>query len=129
MEKRTDSPYPRRDRPVLAIIGVLLVASTVLFARNDREHEWRWYQAEFKRKVAETFGAEKARTVPSGMQQVWVPALGRADRCITCHQAVSWKGFGERGGAIPHAPHRASETPSDREIRMYVMPRRTRLRH
>ena len=37
MEKRTDSPYARLDRPVLAVIGVLLVVSTVLFARNDRE--------------------------------------------------------------------------------------------
>ena len=27
------------------------------------------------------------------MQQIWVPALGRADRCITCHQATNWKGF------------------------------------
>jgi cytochrome c551/c552 len=93
MEKRTDSPYPRLDRPVLAVIGVLLVISTVLFARNDREHEWRWYQAEFRRMVSEKFGTDKARTVPRGMQQVWVPALGHADRCITCHQATQWKGF------------------------------------
>ena len=93
MEKRTDSPYPRRDRPVLAVIGVLLVVSTVLFARNDREHEWRYYQWAFKRQVAEKFGAEKAKTVPSGLQQIWVPALGRADRCVTCHQATGWKGF------------------------------------
>ena len=27
------------------------------------------------------------------MQQIWVPALGRADRCVTCHQATNWKGF------------------------------------
>lgn len=93
MEKRTDSPYPRTDRPALAIVGVLLVVSTVLFARNDREHEWRWYQREFKRLVGERFGAEKMRSTPSGFQQIWVPALGRADRCVMCHQAVSWKGF------------------------------------
>jgi cbb3-type cytochrome oxidase cytochrome c subunit len=93
MEKRTDSPYPGRDRPVLAVIGVLLVVSTVLFARNDREHEWRYYQWEFKRQIVEKFGAEKAKTVPSGLQQIWVPALGRADRCVTCHQATGWKGF------------------------------------
>jgi cytochrome c551/c552 len=43
--------------------------------------------------VGEKFGADKAKTVPRGMQQVWVPALGRADRCITCHQATHWKGF------------------------------------
>ncbi len=93
MEKRTDSEYPRLDRPVLAVIGVLLVISTVLFARNDREHEWRWYQAEFKRLVAEKFGAERAKSVASGMQQIWVPSLGNADRCITCHPATTWKGL------------------------------------
>jgi cytochrome c2 len=27
------------------------------------------------------------------MQQIWVPALGTADRCVTCHQATAWKGF------------------------------------
>jgi cytochrome c2 len=31
--------------------------------------------------------------VTTGLQQIWVADLGRADRCITCHQAVSWKGF------------------------------------
>ncbi|HXY42360.1 MAG TPA: c-type cytochrome [Vicinamibacteria bacterium] len=93
MEKRTDSPYPRLDRPVLAAVGVVLVLSTLLFLRNDREHEWRWYQAEFRKLVAEKFGAEKARTVPSGMQQVWVASLGHADRCVTCHQATRWSGF------------------------------------
>lgn len=93
MEKRTNSPYPRIDRPVLALVGVLLVISTILFARNDREHEWRWYQAEFKRLVAEKFGPDKAQTVPSGLQQIWVPTMARADRCVTCHQATGWKGF------------------------------------
>jgi cytochrome c2 len=93
MEQRTDSPYPRIDRPVLAVIGVLLVISTVLFAYSDRKHDWRYYQGEFRRQVAEKFGGEKARAVPAGMQQIWVPSLGRADRCTTCHQAVHRKGF------------------------------------
>ncbi len=93
MEQRTSSPFPKRDRPILAVVGVLLVVSTVLFTRNDREHEWRYYQYAFKQMVAEKFGAEKAQTVPSGLQQIWVPSLGRADRCVTCHQAVSWKGL------------------------------------
>jgi cytochrome c2 len=93
MEKRTDSPYPRRDRPVLAAVGVLLVVSTALFAWGDRAHEWRYYQWEFRNLVREKLGADKARAVPSGIQQVWVPGLRRADRCVSCHQAVSWQGF------------------------------------
>ncbi|HVQ29805.1 MAG TPA: hypothetical protein VMV21_09510, partial [Vicinamibacteria bacterium] len=93
MEKRTSSPYPRRDRPVLAIVGALLVVSTVLFWRADRAHEWRYYQYEFRQLVAEKLGADKAKAVPAGMQQIWIPGLNRADRCITCHQAVAFKGF------------------------------------
>ena len=93
MERRTDSPYPRLDRPVLAAVGVLLVVSTALFMWKQREHDWRYYQAEFRQMVGEKLGEDRVRTVPSGVQQVWVPGLRRADRCITCHQAVAWKGF------------------------------------
>src|SRR4030042_111636 len=93
MEKRTAPPYPRPDRPVLAAIGLVLVVATILFLRNDREHEWRWDQAQVKQLVTEKYGADLAKTVPSGMQQIWVPAMGRADRCVTCHQATRWKGF------------------------------------
>lgn len=93
MEQRTNSPYAKRDRPVLGVIGVLLVIAAVLFTRNDREHEWRYYQYAFKQLVAETLGADRATIVPTGLQQIWVPSLGRADRCITCHQATTWKGF------------------------------------
>lgn len=93
MEQRTTSPYPRLDRPVLAGIGVLLVVSTVLFWWADRSHDWRYYQGEFRQMVADRFGADRADTVPAGIQQIWVPGLRRADRCQTCHQAVTWKGF------------------------------------
>jgi len=103
MEQRTHSPYPRRDRPVLAVVGLLLVVSTVLFTRNDREHEWRYYQREFRQMVADKFGQEKARVVPSGLQQIWVPALSHADRCVTCHQATAWKGF--ETADEPHRTH------------------------
>jgi cytochrome c2 len=93
MEKRSPSPFRQRDRAILAVVGVLLVVSTALFVRSDRAHDWRYYQYEFKNRVAAKFGADKAATVPSGLQQVWVPALQRADRCTTCHQATRWKGF------------------------------------
>jgi cytochrome c2 len=93
MEKRTPAPFRNRDRAILAVVGVALIVSTVLFVRSDRAHDWRYYQAEFKSRVAAKFGADKAATVPSGLQQIWVPDLQHADRCITCHQATHWKGF------------------------------------
>ena len=93
MEKRTNSPFPRIDRPVLAIIGLALVISTALFAWSDWRKDWRYYQQEFRSMVADKFGAERAEMLPRGIQQTWVPELRRADRCITCHQGVYWKGF------------------------------------
>ena len=93
MEPLRTASFARRDRTVLAGIGVLLIVSTVLFAWSDRRHDWRWYQGEFRRMVTEKFGSPKAAGIPTGTQQIWVPELQRADRCITCHQAVSWSGF------------------------------------
>jgi cbb3-type cytochrome oxidase cytochrome c subunit len=93
MEHRTNSPYPRIDRPVLAIIGVVLVASTVFFAWSDRQHDYRYYQYAFRQLVAEKFGQDKVAAIPRGIQQIWAPGLRRADRCITCHQATTWKGL------------------------------------
>ena len=93
MEQRTPSPYRARDRLLLAGVGVLLVLSLGLFAWKDWAHDWRYYQWEFRNRLAGQLGEEKAAAVPSGMLQVWVPALRRADRCVMCHQAISWKGF------------------------------------
>lgn len=103
MEQRTNSPYPRIDRPTLAIVGVLLVLSCALFFASDRDHDWRYYQSAFKQEVAQKFGEERAAVVTTGLQQIWVADLGRADRCITCHQAVSWKGF--ENGEEPFRTH------------------------
>jgi cytochrome c551/c552 len=93
MEQRTSSPYPRIDRRVLAVIGVVLVAGTVLFMWSDRAHDWRFYQMEFRSMVSEKFGADRAAALPGGVQQIWVADLSRADRCVTCHQATVYKGF------------------------------------
>ena len=93
MEQRTHSPYPRIDRPVLAVIGLVLVASTVFFAWSDRQHDYKYYQYAFRQLVGEKFGEDKVKGVTTGLQQIWVPGLGRADRCVTCHQATSWKGL------------------------------------
>ena len=93
MEQRTNSPYPRVDRIVLAIVGVVLVIGTGLFMWSDRAHDWRYYQMTFRQMVAEQFGEDKAAVLPGGVQQIWTGELGRADRCVTCHQAIGYKGF------------------------------------
>jgi cytochrome c2 len=106
MEKRSSSPFPAKDRPLLAVVGVALVVSTALFAWSDRKHDWRWYQYDFRRQVTEKLGADRAKAVPRGVQQIWVPELRRADRCITCHQAILFKGF--ESAENPYRTHPAA---------------------
>jgi cbb3-type cytochrome oxidase cytochrome c subunit len=103
MERRTDSPFPKKDRPILAVVGILLVVSTVLFAWSDRKHDWRYWQFAFRGKVVEKLGADAAKVLPTGVQQIWVADMRRADRCITCHQAMLWKGF--EGAENPFKTH------------------------
>lgn len=115
MEQRTSSPYPAIDRPVLAIIGVVLVGATAFFAYSDRQHDYKWYQAEFKAQVAEKFGDDKAAGVRAGIQQVWIPGLQRADRCTTCHQAIAWKGFEDAEEPLrTHPPEILKAHPPER---------------
>lgn len=103
MEKRTDSEFPRIDRLVLAILGVVLITATIVFVLIDRRNEWRYYQHEFRNIASDKLGDKEAATIPRGTQQIWVADLRRADRCVTCHQAIAWKGF--ENGENPHRTH------------------------
>jgi cytochrome c2 len=94
----------------MAIVGLVLVVGTVLFMWSDRAHDWRYYQYQFTQMVADQFGEEKAAGVPSGPQQIWVADLGRADRCVTCHQGVSWKGFEQADHPYRTHPRQPLET-------------------
>jgi mono/diheme cytochrome c family protein len=88
-----NNPRFKRDRTILAL-GSLVALVLVGFVYFDYfTPEWVGVQNDFWRLVAEKFGEERARAVPSGVQQVWVKDLGRVDRCITCHQGIEWKGL------------------------------------
>ncbi len=59
--------------------------------------------------VAPASGDEAARSVPSGIQQVWLPQTGGANRCVSCHLATTWRGF--EAAAEPLRTHRAGHPP------------------
>ena len=91
--RRPRAPLSTRDGWALAVVGVLLVVASVLFTLKGARHDWRAHQSAFRRLVESTFGPARAAEIAAGPQQIWVPALGRTDRCITCHQATTWPGF------------------------------------
>ncbi len=85
--------FVKKDRLILSIIGIAVFVLMGFISYRYMMPEWKGYQSEFRNIVDEKFGAERATTVPTGLQQVYVKELDKADRCITCHQATEWKGL------------------------------------
>ncbi len=97
--------WQSRDRFLLYACGAgLLVIAGVLYG-TYLQPEWKDYQSEFRDYVASRFGAARAAQAPRGIQQTWARDLGRADRCVTCHQGLFWKGL--EGAPDPFRTHPA----------------------
>lgn len=111
------NPAPLRLHVAFACLGVafLLIFSWVLF--HEQASEWRATQARFARLERTVKNphrlAESARV--GGLRQIWLPDLGRVDRCGTCHLGIDDPAF-----ATAPQPHRAhsgawlTTHPSDR---------------
>jgi mono/diheme cytochrome c family protein len=85
--------FVNKDKLFLSVGGILLLLVTAFGFYDYYTPEWQRYQSEFRDLVGQKFGPERAASVPAGLQQVYIPELNVADRCITCHQGVEWKGL------------------------------------
>ena len=88
----------RRDALLLYAFGTVILIITAVVFWNYYTPEWNDYQDEFHDLVAKKFGEDRAAQVPRGVQQIWTRDLNRADRCVTCHQGMEWKGL----DSVPH---------------------------
>ena len=82
---------------VYALGGILFLITAWIYWDYYRP-EWKGYQSGFRAQIASRFGEDRVRQIPTGLQQVWVEELNRADRCVTCHLGVEWEG-------MENAPH------------------------
>jgi mono/diheme cytochrome c family protein len=55
--------------------------------------EYVRYQRAFCDAVRQRSGDAAEASVPAGIQQIWIPQTGDANRCVTCHLAATWRGF------------------------------------
>jgi cytochrome c2 len=69
-------------------LGFLAIFSWVFF--REQGAEWRTTQARFRRLEATLKNPHQLAQSPSaaGVQQIWLPDLGRVDRCTTCHLGI-----------------------------------------
>jgi cytochrome c2 len=105
----------RADRAVLAVLAVLLAAATGWLIYGETTPEYRRHQRQFRDAVRQRFGDAAARSVPSGIQQVWIPETGDANRCVSCHLATTWRGFERAAEPLrTHAPEILRAHPVER---------------
>jgi cbb3-type cytochrome oxidase cytochrome c subunit len=85
--------FVKTDKLVVSLLGLTVLLLTGFIFYDYYTPEWKQYQSEFRDLVAEKLGPERAAMAPTGWQQVYVKELDKADRCVTCHQGVEWKGL------------------------------------
>ncbi len=85
--------WRNRDGAWIGGLGVAAFVFVVYLFAVNLQPEWKDYQAEFRDLVAERFGEARARQVQTGIQQVYIRELNRADRCVTCHLGMEWQGL------------------------------------
>jgi mono/diheme cytochrome c family protein len=76
---------PRKDFYWLSIYSFLLVILVIIAFYKQANPEWKEYQQEFKKYLAENISPESASTIDFSVKQIWLPELNRVDRCISCH--------------------------------------------
>lgn len=85
--------FVQRDKLLVSLGGIALLLLSGFIFYDYLTPDWKIYQSEFRDLVKEKMGPDRATNVQFGLQQVYVKELGKADRCITCHQGVEWKGL------------------------------------
>jgi DMSO reductase family type II enzyme heme b subunit len=77
----------------LSLISALaLLVFTLFAAYKELSPEWKRYQAEYKKLFIENAkdkaAREKAESLETGIQQIYLGRLKRVDRCTNCHMGV-----------------------------------------
>ena len=85
--------FDSRDRLWIYLSGTAILVISLWIYLGYFRPEWKDYQSDFREVVAKRFGPDRAREIPSGIQQVWAKDLNRVDRCVTCHLSAEWKGL------------------------------------
>ncbi len=102
------SPFRRfewLDFPLLVLLSLLFFALVLAGLLREVRTDWRPIQDRFVQVLEQHGQVRAARSFTLGIRQIWVPALGRVDRCVTCHLGYEWGGTLPATVPAPLAPH------------------------
>lgn len=94
MNKKKDF-NPRKDFYWLSFFSFLLFVLVMIAFYKQANPEWKDYQQEFKKFLAENISSESASTFDFSVKQIWLPELNRVDRCISCHMGYDQPNLSE----------------------------------
>ena len=97
--------FERRDFPLLVGFSIVFFALVIVCVVREERTDWGPIQAEFVRVLEQHGQVAAARAFRPGVRQIWIPALGRVDRCVTCHLGYEWAGTLPPTVPAPLAPH------------------------
>ncbi len=104
-----------RLRLAFAVSSVVLLAVLAISPIKDTLSGWRGYKREYVRFAQSRPDSKRllADYQPS-VDQIWIPELGVADRCVTCHQGISQASLQDPAvpnvfRAHPTIPHRGGQ--------------------
>jgi cytochrome c2 len=101
------SRFESRDFPVLVGLSLVFFALVVAAVVREERSEWRPIQVRFRGVLEQHGQVRAARAFTPGVRQLWLPELGRVDRCVTCHLGYEWAGTLPASLGVPLAPHPA----------------------
>lgn len=96
-----------RDFALLVSLSLLFFVLVIAVVVREERTDWGPIQTRFRDALEQQGQVAAARAFTPGIRQLWVPELGRVDRCITCHLGYEWAGTLPESLGAPLAPHPA----------------------
>lgn len=103
--RRRVSQLEARDLPLMVLGSMLFFALVLWSVFRERDVEWEPIQSEFVELLEIHGQKEAAQSFTPGIKQIWIPALGKVDRCTTCHLGYEWGSALPADIEAPLAPH------------------------
>ena len=93
------------DFPALVVLSLLFFGLVALGVVREERTDWGPIQTRFRAVLEQHGQVAAARQFSPGIKQLWLPSLGRVDRCVTCHLGYEWSGTLPADVPVPLAPH------------------------